>query len=342
MSKKNSIAQNHKKFLLNSDKILNVYENFKSKINKLKTNLFLVAVSGGEDSLALTFLCKLYEMENKEKNFNYVHINHNLRKRSAREANFVKRLLKKKDIKLNILSNKKKISKNIQHAARQVRYGLLKKFCSDKGINYIITAHHSDDQIETFLIRLSRGSGVQGLSSMKLISNLDNKIKIFRPLLNFKKADLSHISKKVFKSHVKDLSNSNVKFLRVKIRKLKKTLSKYGIEDSQILKSISNLQSTSNIINKELAKIYSKIVVKRKDKYQINYDDFRHLNDEAKLKLFGKIIRNIKKSDYPPRSKKIFIAIDNLSTKEKVEHKMGGCLFTRKRGTIFIEKLVKS
>ena len=69
MSKKNSIVQNHKKFLINSYKILNVYENFKSKINKLKTNLFLVAVSGGEDSLALTFLCKLYELENKEKSF---------------------------------------------------------------------------------------------------------------------------------------------------------------------------------------------------------------------------------------------------------------------------------
>ena len=96
MSKKNSIVQNHKKFLINSYKILNVYENFKSKINKLKTNLFLVAVSGGEDSLALTFLCKLYELENKEKKFYYVHINHNLRKSSSREANFVKRLLKKK------------------------------------------------------------------------------------------------------------------------------------------------------------------------------------------------------------------------------------------------------
>ena len=62
----------------------------------------------------------------------------------------------------------------------------------------VLTAHHKDDQIETFLIRLSRGSGVQGLSAMSYFINFNGKIKIFRPFLNQNKKDLIFITKKVF------------------------------------------------------------------------------------------------------------------------------------------------
>ena len=98
------------------------------------------------------------------------------------------------------------------------------------------------------------------------------------------------------------------------------------------------MQSTSNIINRELAKIYSKIVIKRKNKYQINYDDFRQLNDEAKLKLFGKIIRNIKKSDYPPRSKKILNLIAALKNKKFSKSTLGNCLITKLPAYIVFER----
>ena len=99
-------------------------------------------------------------------------------------------------------------------------------------IPYIVTAHHSDDQIETFLIRLSRGSGLQGLSSMSEISKLKNDIKIFRPFLSFQKNQLVRITKVIFKNFVKDPSNHNKKFLRTKIRRLVKTLNNMGIEVS--------------------------------------------------------------------------------------------------------------
>ena len=71
--------------------------------------------------------------------------------------------------------------KNVQNHARNIRYNLLIDYCKKKKIQYILTAHHSEDQIETFFIRLSRGSGVQGLSAMNSISSLDSKTKVFRP-----------------------------------------------------------------------------------------------------------------------------------------------------------------
>ena len=100
------------------------------------------------------------------------------------------------------------------------------------------------DQIETFLIRLSRGSGVQGLSAMSMTSSLDEKVKIFRPLLNQDKKKLVFTAKKVFGNYVKDPSNNNKKFLRSNIRKLLPVLKKYGINEDQIIKSINNLKSS--------------------------------------------------------------------------------------------------
>ena len=90
-----------------------------------------------------------------------------MRKNSSKEANSVKNLLKKHNIVLNVIKNKKKITRNIQSEARTIRYKLLTSFCKKKDIKIILTAHNLEDQVETFFIRLSRGSGLQGLSSMR-------------------------------------------------------------------------------------------------------------------------------------------------------------------------------
>ena len=73
----------------------------------------------------------------------------------------------------------------------------MNKECKKKKIKFILTGHHKDDQIETFLIRLSRGSGVQGLSAMSALSYSENKIKIFRPFLSERKKNLNFHIKKI-------------------------------------------------------------------------------------------------------------------------------------------------
>ena len=72
---------------------------------------------------------------------------------------------------------------------------MLNNFCKKKNLKTIITGHNLDDQVETFFIRLSRGSGLTGLSAMKPLSKLDKKIRLFRPLLDVKKDSLIKISK---------------------------------------------------------------------------------------------------------------------------------------------------
>ncbi len=338
MSKKNSIVLSHKNSLSGSERITRLYLNFKKKILKYKTNKFLVAVSGGPDSLALAAMCKVFEMNNTNKKFYYIHINHGIRKSSKKEAEHVRRILSKQKITLKIVNNKKKIKNNIQHNARKIRYALLNKESKKKNIRLVLTAHHKDDQIETFLIRLSRGSGIQGLSSMSLTSLIDNKTKLMRPFLSESKAELIFASKKIFGYYVKDPSNKNQKFLRSKIRKLLPILKKYGIKDDQIIKSINNLKSSTNTINTYFNEVVKKIVKKKNRNFIINRNDLFFLNDELQIKILGFVIKSLSKSDYPPRSKKIINALKFLNIKSEMNYHLAGCWMISKKSHIYIKK----
>jgi|TARA_B110000438_G_C15795278_1_gene642577 tRNA(Ile)-lysidine synthase len=337
MSKKSISVLNLKNNFKNNKKISEKFLIFKNSLKTLKKNNFIVAVSGGPDSLALAAFSKALQYEKKIKVF-YVLIDHGIRKDSSKEAFKVKRLLKDYKIPLNILTNKKKITKNIQKNAREVRYQLLTKFSKKKNIKYILTAHHSDDQIETFLIRLSRGSGVQGLSSMKKISNLEGNIKIFRPLLDFKKKDLIYLSKNIFGKVFKDPSNLNKKYLRTRVRKLKQMLEKNGIHHDRILQSIKNLRSTTETINLYLKKIYQNNVKKKKKEIVIDLKNISKETTEIQLKVISQAIKIFNKSYYPPRSKKIMNLITSLAKNNQKKFTLSGCVIIKSNNFLSIKK----
>ena len=338
MSKKNIIVLNHKDCLSKSKQISNLYQDFKKKILKLRSKNFLVAVSGGPDSLALSAMCKIFQLNNKNKKFYYVHVNHNIRKNSLKEARLVTKILAKQGISLRVVTNQKKITKNIQHNARKTRYSLLSQECKKRKTKLILTAHHKDDQIETFLIRLSRGSGVQGLSAMNISSYLEKKIRVFRPFLTISKKELVHASNKIFGSFIKDPSNKNTKYLRTNIRKLLPLFTKHGIQEDQIIKSINNLKSSSETINIYFRDIFKKIVKKRNDGYLIEKKDLFSLNEELQLRVLGLVIKSINKSYYPPRSKKIVNALKFLSIKQGKKYHLGGCRLLSSSKYINIQK----
>ena len=185
MSKKNS-SVNLKNNFQDFKDLSNIFVNFKNKLDLLNKKSYVVAVSGGPDSLALVALTQFYKLHKKTK-FEYLLVDHNIRKNSHKEAKKVKNLLKKKKINLKILVNKKKITKNIQAEARIARYDIISNYCKQNRIQTILTAHNLEDQVETFFIRLSRGSGLKGLSSMKELSKIATKVNLFRPLLDVKK-----------------------------------------------------------------------------------------------------------------------------------------------------------
>ena len=325
MSKKNSNAILKNQFN-DFEELSEIYINFRKKLKNLKTKSFVVAVSGGPDSLALAALTKALSYEYQYK-FSYALIDHKLRKNSSIEAKKVKTLLKKFNISINIIPNKHRILKNVQSQARLIRYKLLSNFCKKKKIKTIITAHNLEDQVETFFIRLSRGSGLTGLSGMKSLSKLDNNVVLFRPLLNVKKVVLIRITKKIFGKYFNDPSNKSKKYLRTKIRNLKKPLINSGVKFDQIIKSINNLASSKATLDTYFADIYKNTTEKSKGKILVNLSKFNKLNNELKMHVINKSIKILRKNYYNPRSKKVDNLIKHLKTKKFTKSTLAGCIF---------------
>ena len=337
MSKKDLSVLKLKKINLNKKTSLILF-NFRSYLDKfIKKKTFLIAVSGGPDSLALTALSKIYSDEKKNKVF-FVLIDHGIRSNSSKEAKSVKSLLKKKKINLTILKNKLKINKNIQSQAREIRYKLLLNFCNKHKVKFILTGHHRDDQIETFLIRLSRGSGVQGLSSMKKKSNLNKQTKLIRPLLDEKKQHLTVLAKQYFGKVFKDPSNINQKYLRTKIRSLIKQFEKSGIKHESIISSINHLGATRDTLNTYISRIEKTCIKKKEKKIIINLNKFLLENEEIQLKIFSNCIKNISKKYYPPRAKKVLSLLDKLKPLENSKVTLGGCIIEKIQNKLVICK----
>ena len=340
MRRKNSSVILKESFETQED-LFQIYSLFKKKIKFYIKKKLLVAVSGGPDSLALTALSKALVYEKKCKIY-YVLIDHNLRKGSSKEALSVKKLLKKHKINLFILKNSKVIDKNIQSQAREIRYELLSKFCKKKNISTILTAHNLEDQVETFFIRLSRGSGLHGLSSMKEVSKLEKKIILVRPLLDVKKIKLIKISKIIFGKFYKDPSNNNSKYLRTRIRGLKTTLEKGGVSYDQITKSIKNLSASRDTLDLHFNKIYKDLFIEKKRSIFLDLYKFNNLNQEMRMRTLSRSIKDVSKSYYPLRSKKIINLDAKLKMKNNLKLSLAGCLIFKDKKQIIIKKTEKN
>jgi len=328
MSKKNSSVSLKNGFKDYKD-LSKIFSNFKNKLDTLKKDKYAVAVSGGPDSLALVALTKAYTFFRKTK-FYYLLIDHNIRKNSNLEAIKVKKLLKKKSINLNIFLNKKKIIKNIQAEARNVRYDILTSFCKKNRVKVLLTAHNLEDQVETFFIRLSRGSGLKGLSSMKPLSRINSQVSLFRPLLDTKKKFLIKISKNIFGTYFQDPSNKSKKYLRTKVRNLKKPLENSGIKYDQIFRSIQNLSLSKKTLDGYLNNIFKKLINKTNNEISINFNKYKNLSNDTKMALINESIKKIKKNYYDMRSKKVDNLINSIDKRNFKKTSLGGCVFFKK------------
>ena len=346
MKRKNLIAVKKVKknnSLIKDTKILNFYKKFKSTIFKyIKDKSFALAVSGGSDSLCLAYFSKIYSSEFGNKIYVLI-VDHKLRKESSREVLKVKKILRKRNIPSRILSWKGKSPKNnIQKKARDMRYHLISNYCFKKNIKYLITAHHKDDQIENFFIRLFRGSGVTGLSSMSVNTKYNDHLKIIRPFLNINKVDLKYTTLNYFKTYIKDPSNDDEKFLRVRIRKYRKNMEREGLDTRKIIKTVENLVSANQALNfyKKRA-LHKHVSFVSKNKCFINKQIFSEETREIIFRSFSDILSLVSGTYYPPRSKKITNLIDRVKKSKFTKSTLGGCIIEEKHNFILISKELK-
>ena len=346
MKRKNLIARKiakNNKYLFKDSKILNFYKKFRSIILKdIKDKSFALAVSGGSDSLCLAYFSKIYSSEFGNK-IQVLIVDHNLRKESHKEALKVKDILKKKRIKSTILRWKGKIPiSNVQKNARDLRYMLISNYCLKKNIKYLTTAHHGDDQIENFFIRLLRGSGLTGLSSMTTNAKYSSQLKIIRPFLHFKKMDLNYVTSNYFKTYIEDPSNEDEKFLRVRIRKYRKYMEREGLDTRKIIKTVDNLVSANEALNFYKNKaLYKHATFISKNKCLINRKIFSEEAGEIIFKSFSDILSLVSGTYYPPRSKKIISLISRIKKDKFSKSTLGGCILEEKDNFILISKELK-
>lgn len=173
-----------------------------------------LAVSGGPDSLALMLLAHAAF----PKAIAVATVDHGLRPEAAEEAELVARSCAERAIPHRILRPEAPITGSIQSAAREARYRLLGAWADANGLQWIATAHHAEDQLETLLMRIARGSGIAGLSGIR-----ESNGRIIRPLLGFTKAQLVAICAEAGVTPCEDPSNANIDFDRVQIRNWLKT-----------------------------------------------------------------------------------------------------------------------
>ncbi len=350
MKKKNLSAK--KKILkfyfnrLNDPRIKKIYLGFKKKLSDNKINNFCVAVSGGTDSMALSFLAKCYSLE-KNKEIHFFIVNHNLRQNSISEANLVKKKLLSFEINSKILSIKKKIKKsNIQSFARKNRYNLIFEKSSNLKLDAVLTAHHKDDLIENFFIRLLRGSGLKGLSSFGNIKSkikIDNEMIIFRPLLNISKKDLIYISKTTFNFNVDDPTNLDDKFLRVKVRKLVSKLKNHGLKFDKFINTLDNLNKSNSAIDYYVKKnIDDNSNYLPLSKTFILNENFMNNPDDIVFRSFIELLQKVGRKEFYTRGAKVKNLIKNLKNLSKFEKKtLSGCIIQKIEKSILIypEKL---
>ena len=338
MKRKSLNVPKLKQNLLEDKKVTNLYSKLKKNLSKNKNcKSLIIAVSGGPDSMALAGLANMIEEEKRYKIY-FALVDHGIRKNSHKEALGVKKLLKKQNMKLKILTNKKKIIKNIQKNARDIRYELLTKFCNKNKSKFLVTAHHQDDQIETFFIRLSRGSGIEGLSSMSEKTKIKNNIILLRPFLEINKKDLSYVAKRILGKSIKDPTNSNKKFLRTKIRDLKKILEQKGLDIKSIARSIKNISSTKDAINFYVSKSMRKFVKFKKKETILNLSDFKKEPEEIKFRIINRVVRMRAKTYYPPRSQKVLNLINRFEDNKLKKCTLGGCMFEKRKNLLHVSR----
>ena len=321
---------------LKDKRTFKIYQKFEKDLD-INEN-FIVAVSGGPDSLALSFLAKIYSIK-KSLNIKYFIVDHKLRKNSTLEASLVKKKLKKFLINLNILTwHGVKPNKNIQSVARKKRYKLLVNQAKKFKIKNILLGHHLDDLFENFFIRILRGSGLNGLVSLSKKTQND-QVNLIRPLLNFNKSDLIYISNYIFGSYIKDPSNEDDKFKRVKIRKFLKQLETEGLDRNKFLLTIKNLKFSNETI-----KFYTKKNLEvntsflEKANSVILKENFFYHSSEVVFRSFTEIIKLIGKKYYPTRGKKIDNVIQSINTKTSLKVTLGGCLIKKVNQTVIVSK----
>jgi tRNA(Ile)-lysidine synthase len=259
----------------------------------------ILAVSGGPDSTALLWLAARWRAQlKKPPKLVAVTVDHGLRKESAGEARAVAKLAKNLKVQHRTLRwTGRKPKTGIQEAGREARYRLLGAAAKKAGARYVLAAHTLDDQAETVLFRLARGSGVAGLRGMTWLSSLpassDREVMLARPLLTIPKLRLIATLAVAKIPFADDPSNRDPRFTRPRLRELMAALAAEGLDARRLVGFARRIARTDDAIEWAVDQAMSLTTPRIAHGVTIRRLQYRHLPAELGLRLLGRVINRL-------------------------------------------------
>lgn len=297
-------------------------------------NYVVIGVSAGPDSM-----CLLNILQKKTNKIIVCHINHNVRKESIEEEEYITKYCKDNNLILEKMTIKNYQENNFENEARKKRYTFYEEILKKYNSSALFLAHHGDDLIETVLMKIARGSNIEGYAGIKEITNIKD-YQIIRPLLNYTKEDILKYNKENNIKYYIDNSNKNENYTRNRYRihilpflkkedkdihkkfiKYSKTLIEYDdYIKGEVQKNINTIYKKNIILIKELNKL-DKFLIKNILYYILNdiYQNQNNIITEKHIENIISIINNNKpnlKLDLP-LEKEIIKEYDKLIIKEK-------------------------
>jgi tRNA(Ile)-lysidine synthase len=264
-----------------------------------------VAVSGGPDSMALALLLAEWAKARRGKVVALT-VDHGLRRESHAEAKQVGRWLGKSGIEHAILHwPAGKPAANIQSLARAARYRLLEEWSREQGILHCALGHQLEDQAETFVLRLARGSGLDGLAGMPTIRESAG-LRWIRPLLAIPRARIFPTLLARSQDFARDPSNRNRRFARVRVRDASTALAEAGITVARIALAVRNLARARRALEADVAGCLAESVSLFPEGYaRLDLERYMRAAQEVQLRVLARLLGAVGGGGVTPRLERL-------------------------------------
>ncbi len=292
-----------------------------------------VAVSGGGDSVALAHLLTgaASALDLSRNDIFAVTVDHGLRPESAREAAIVGDWMRSLGLNhATLVWRGARPGPGLQAAARRARYGLMLHWCVRRGVRTLLTAHTADDQAETVLMRLARGSGVDGLAGMAPVRLLEaedgTRIRLLRPLLDVPRSALRAALEAEGVSWFEDPSNENPAFDRVRARHALSLLEPLGLNRERLVKTAAQMARARTDLEAAAAAAEQEAVTQNPAGYAwFDPAVLRRTGREIALRLLARTLMSVSGAAYRPRLDRLERLLQALRSESMKARTAGGC-----------------
>ncbi len=298
-----------------------------------------VAVSGGADSMALMLMLVAWRRligENAPE-LSVLSVDHGLRREAAEEVQMVAKISRQHGLPHKAFSwDGSKADGNISAKSRNARYDLMCEWCHQQKISHLLVAHTLDDQAETVLLRLARGSGVDGLAAMAMSRTWKNTV-IYRPLLGVERTRLLQLVNDMQCPYVNDPGNHDLKYERVRFRQALALLEPLGIDAYGLAQTAGRLAQVRAALDiASVQAIARSVEVSNAGFCILDPGQLEHHPYEIRRRVLSRLLRAVAGRTYAPSHAPLAKVLAWVQARDRSTRTLGGCLLMARQGKIWI------